>query len=99
MFDNFGTAIVQAVGFFGVFGFFVYQLLSDVKKPRRPKFNSTKKKIIEPKNSNEIKKKTLFGRKIETLKKEVKPKKKGLFSKKAENIKDVEKPKKKGWFK
>ena len=29
MFENFGTAIVQAVGFFGVFGFFVYRLLSE----------------------------------------------------------------------
>ena len=29
MFENFGTAIVQAVGFLGVFGFFVYRLLSD----------------------------------------------------------------------
>ena len=29
MFENFGTAIVQALGFFGVFGFFVYRLLSE----------------------------------------------------------------------
>ena len=33
MFDNIGTALVQAIGFFGVFGYFVYQLLSDGKKP------------------------------------------------------------------
>ena len=27
MFDNLGTALVQALGFFAVFGFFVYQTL------------------------------------------------------------------------
>ena len=62
MFENFGTAIVQAVGFFGVFGFFIYRLLSEkvssnsLKEPK--KFNS----------SNSVKrvtseKKGLFGRK------------------------------------
>ena len=29
MFENFGTAIVQAVGFFGIFGFFIYRLLTE----------------------------------------------------------------------
>ena len=62
MFENFGTAIVQAVGFFGVFGFFIYRLLSE-----KVSSNSLK----EPKNfnsSNSVKrvtseKKGLFGRK------------------------------------
>ena len=27
MFDNLGTALVQAIGFFAVFGFFVYKTL------------------------------------------------------------------------
>ena len=32
MFDNLGTALVQALGFFAVFGFFVYQTLFADKK-------------------------------------------------------------------
>ncbi len=34
MFENFSTALIQLVGFFGVFGFFVYQLLTDKKNER-----------------------------------------------------------------
>ena len=45
MFDNIGTALVQAVGFFGVFGFFVYQLLSDGKKPIQTQLKSPIKKV------------------------------------------------------
>ena len=62
MFENFGTAIVQAVGFFVVFGFFVYRLLSE-------KVSSTSLKEINKNNSsNTVKrisseKKGLFGRK------------------------------------
>ena len=61
MFENFSTAIVQAVGFFGVFGFFVYRLLSE--KDSSSSFikstvsNSTKS--IKTVNSE---KKGLFGR-------------------------------------
>ena len=99
MFDNIGTALVQAVGFFGVFGFFVYQLLSDGKKPIQTQLKSPIKKVNK---SNELidkpKKKGLFGRKKDPIKVEVKPKKKGLFGKKIEPEKVVEKPKKKGWF-
>ena len=40
MFENIGIALVQAVGFFGIFGFFVYQLLSDGKKPIQTKLKS-----------------------------------------------------------
>ena len=32
MFENFSTALIQLVGFLGVFGFFVYQLFIDKKK-------------------------------------------------------------------
>ena len=82
MFENFGTAIVQAVGFFGVFGFFVYRLLSE-KVPndtpkKDPKINPKK----PVKNFNTVKK-GLFGRKkqveqnIDEIKKE---KKKGWFN-------------------
>ena len=51
MFENFSTALIQLVGFFGVFGFFVYQLLTDKKKgkPRnsivKPKEINTKKDV------------------------------------------------------
>ena len=42
MFDNLGTALVQALGFFAVFGFFVYQTLFADRKPKNTK--STPKK-------------------------------------------------------
>ena len=100
MFDNLGTALVQAVGFIGVFGFFVYQLLSDGKKPMKNQLKSTTKKVKEIKEINvKPMKKGLFGRKIEPIKEEVKQKKKGLFRRKIEPIKEEVKPKKKGWFK
>ena len=99
MFDNIGTALVQAVGFFGVFGFFVYQLLSDSKKPIQTQSKSTVKKA---KNSMDLidkpAKKGLFGRKKEPLKMDVKPKKNRLFGKKIEPVKVEKQPKKKGWF-
>ena len=99
MFDNIGTALVQAVGFFGVFGFFVYQLLSDGKKTIQTQLKSPIKKINKSMDSiNKPKKKGLFGRKKETINENVKPKKKGLFGKKVEPEKVVEEPKKKGWF-
>ena len=50
MFENFGTAIVQAVGFFGVFGFFVYRLLSE-------KVPSNTKKVNPKSNSPRLTKK------------------------------------------
>ena len=100
MFDNLGTALVQAVGFFGVFGFFVYQLLSDSKTTNKTQLKYVKKKINQSKDSNDKpKKKALFGRKTEQIKKEFKPSKKGLFGRKAEPVEVLEKPKKKGWFK
>ena len=83
MFDNLGTALVQAVGFFGVFGFFVYQLLSDGKKTTKTKSKSPVNKVNDFKVLNVKTKKTgLFGRKTEPIKDEVKPKKKGLFGRK-----------------
>tara|TARA_Y100000589_G_C26611535_1_gene410489 strand:- start:107 stop:358 length:252 start_codon:yes stop_codon:yes gene_type:complete len=62
MFENFGTAIVQALGFFGIFGFFIYRLLSE-----KVSTNSLKKNTIN-KSSNPTKKvnterKGFFGRK------------------------------------
>ena len=99
MFENIGTALVQAVGFFGVFGFFVYQLLSDGKKTNQSQLKSPIKKVnksidLVSKTEN----KGLFGRKKESIKVDVKPKKKGLFGKKVEPVIVTEEPKKKGWF-
>jgi len=62
MFENFGTAIVQAVGFFGVFGFFVYRLISEKVSSESPKENS-KKSIPKPVKSVNSEKKVLFRRK------------------------------------
>ena len=58
MFENFSTALIQLVGFFGVFGFFVYQLLTDKKKVEA--INST----VKPKEINSKKevKSGFFGR-------------------------------------
>ncbi len=99
MFDNLGTALVQAVGFFGVFAFFVYQLLFDVKKPIQTKIKGSKKKMNELKEKNNIpQKKGLFRKKIEPIKEVQKPKKKGLFGRKMEPKENLVKPKKKGWF-
>ena len=83
MFDNLGTAIVQAIGFFGVFGFFVYQLLSDGKKQINTQLKPARKKVSESKNvKDKTKKKGLFGSKKEPIKQELKPKKKGIFGRK-----------------
>ena len=99
MFDNIGTALVQAIGFFGVFGYFVYQLLSDGKKPIQNQSKSPVKKVNQKIDlKDRPKKQGLFGRKKELITEDVKPKKKGLFGKKVEPIKVVEEPKKKGWF-
>tara|TARA_Y100000589_G_scaffold225307_1_gene212769 strand:+ start:401 stop:652 length:252 start_codon:yes stop_codon:yes gene_type:complete len=62
MFENFGTAIVQAVGFFGVFGFFVYRLLSEKVSSDSPKVISKKNSSKSVKSSSS-EKKGLFGRK------------------------------------
>ena len=100
MFDNLGTALVQALGFFAIFGFFVYQtLFADNKNnnskinPKKINISDTKKTIIkEPK-------KGLFNRKSNSVEENLPVLKKGLFGKKKEAIKEEIKPKKKGWFK
>ena len=62
MFENFGTAIVQAVGFFGIFGFFVYRLLSE-KITNVSRKENLKKISSKPIKSVSSEKKGLFGRK------------------------------------
>ena len=100
MFDNLGTALVQALGFFTVFGFFVYQTLFADKKTKNLKLNPKKTMISDTNNSIKKKpKKGLFNKKYKPLDENFPVKKKGLFGRKKEVIKEDIKPKKKGWFK
>jgi len=46
MFDNLGTALVQALGCFAVFGFFVYQTLFADSKPKNSKLNFSQKSVL-----------------------------------------------------
>ena len=81
MFENFGTAIVQAVGFLGVFGFFVYRLLSEKVSSNTPK-EISKNKPSKPVKNFRSEKKGLFGRrnKVElNLEENKKVNKKGWF--------------------
>ena len=100
MFDNLGTALVQAFGFFAVFGFFVYQTLFADSKPKNSKSNPKKTKISDKKESiKKEPKKGLFNRKSKPVEENLTVQKKGLFGRKKEVIKEEIKPKKKGWFK
>ena len=58
MFDNLGTALVQALVFFAVFGFFVYQNLFADSKPKISKLNPKKKRFLTRNNQlkNNLKK-------------------------------------------
>ena len=100
MFDNLGTALVQALGFFGIFVFFIYETLFADKKTKDPKINPKKTMISH--NTKSIKKeskKGLFSKKSKPVEKNLLVKKKGIFRRKKEVIKEEIKSKKKGWFK
>ena len=100
MFDNLGTAFVQALGFFAVFGFFVYQTLFANSKPVNSKLNPKKTKISETKELiKKEPKKGLFSRKSKPVEENLPVQKKGFFGRKKEVVKEESKPKKKGWFK
>ena len=100
MFDNLGTALVQALGFLAIFGFFVYQTLLADKETKNSKINSKKTNISDTKKLiKKEPKKVLFKRKSKTIDENLSVRKKGLFGRKKELIKDEIKPKKKGWFK
>ena len=100
MFDNLGTALVQALGFFAVFVFFVYQTLFANNKPKNSKLNLKKTKVSDKKESiKKEPKKGLFNRKSKPVEENLPVKKKGFFGRKKEVIKEEIKPKKKGWFK
>ena len=82
MFENIGTAIVQALGFFGVFAFFIYRLISDKDTNSSSKLSSLSKSSDKTLKVKE-KRKGLFGKKknIEKtpeIKNEIK--KKGWFN-------------------
>ena len=99
MFDNLGTALVQALGFFAIFSFFVYQTLFADKKTKNLNINTKKSNISQAKKSiKEKPKKSLFNKKSESVEENLPVKKKGLFGRKKEVIKEEIKPKKKGWF-
>ena len=78
MFENFGTALIQLIGFFGVFGFFIFQLLSENNGNN---FFSKKNKKKEDKSStaNLTKARKGLFRKQTNLKVEVSPPKKRWF--------------------
>ena len=101
MFDNLGTALVQALGFFAVFGFFVYQTLFADSKPKNSKSNPKRTRISDTKESiKKEPKKGLFNRNSKRVEENLPIKKKGLFGRKKEVINEEIKPKKKkGWFK
>ena len=83
MFDNLGTALVQALGFFTVFGFFVYQTLFADKKPKNSKLNPKKIKISKTKELiKKEPKKGLFNRRPKPVEENLPAPKKGLFGRK-----------------
>ena len=77
MFENFSTALIQLIGFFGVFGFFVYQLLTD-KKNGKPNKSNVKPKNINPKK--EVKNGFFGRRKKEVIEEPPKNKKNRWFN-------------------
>ena len=80
MFDNLVTSLIQAVGFFAIFGFFVYQTLFLESSSKTSQINSRKKKIIEPKISDKkMFLRRLFNRKPKPIKEEIRTRKKGWF--------------------
>ena len=100
MFDNLGTVLIQALGFFAIFGYFVYQTLFSDKKTKKQELNSKKIKIPDTKELiKKEPKKGLFSRKTKLVEENLSVQKKGLFGRKKEVIKEEIKPKKKGWFK
>ena len=71
MFENFGTAIVQAIGFLGVFGYFIYKLISENPTKNQISTNKLKK---NPKNNEIIsQRKGLFNRNKKDNNLETKP--------------------------
>ena len=76
MFENLGTALIQLLGFFGVFGFFIYQLLTDNKANKKTNLKINQNN--DSKKEQKTNRKGLFSRKSK-IKEEPIPKKKGWF--------------------
>ena len=74
MFDNLGIAIVQLVGFLGVFVFFIYQLFSDKQNINSSSSINIKQKKTSINNIN-TPRKGLFGRQQKVTEEKIKPKK------------------------
>ena len=98
MFDNIGTALVQAFGFFAIFGYFVYQTLFANRNSENSKLNTDKRKNYESKKSNNINNKELFFNNKKSSQTEVKIKKKGLFNRAQKIKQENTMPKKNKWF-
>jgi len=74
MFNNLGIAIVQLIGFLGVFGFFIYQLFSDNQNDKAPSALNIKQQKTSINNRNTPGKR-FFGRKQIVTEEVIKPKK------------------------
>jgi len=99
MFDNLDTALVQGVGFFIVFGYFVIQILFVDKKSKNIQFKSNNNIQSSTKRVTEKPQKIgLFNRKPQKTLVEEKPQKKGLFNRKPQKTLVEDKTQKKGWF-
>ena len=91
MFDNLGTALVQALGFFAVFGFFVYQTLFADSKPKNSKSIPKKTKISDTKESiKKEPKKGLFNRKSNPVEDNLTVQKKGYFFRRKDYLRNCE---------
>ena len=99
MFDNLGTVLVQALGFFAIFGFFVFQTLFADKKSKNSKLNPKQSKFSDTKKSIKKEPKGLFNKKSKPAEENLPVQKKGLFWRKKDVSLGEIKPKKKGWFK
>ena len=98
MFENIDTAIIQAIGFFAIFGFFVYQTLFTNPKSIKSIKNKSFERINDSKSIYKRNNKGLFNRKLEPIKEKNNIKKNGLFGNNKEVNNNELKSKKKGWF-
>ena len=77
MFDNIGIALVQLIGFIGVFGFFIFQLFLENKEVYNPNKNASINKNNVNTKVNSIKN-PFFRRKTKPVEEKI-TQKKGWF--------------------
>ena len=75
MFENLGTAVIQLLGFLGVFSFFIYQLLSDNKGINNSSNNNSTNKRKSSNTKVNSGSRNLFGKKKNTPEEKILPKK------------------------